>query len=514
LLAAHAMLAWLGRAPGIMTGQDDAQYLILGQSLRQGGYHELFRIDQPFHALYPPGYPAMLAVWGWPSGDRFDLLVALGVVLSVTSLLVTYLALRRRLGELVAVATVGLLAVNPMVVQVAGTVSSEVAYLWASAVTLYFLARAGESAATRRWLVLAGAAAIFAALTRVVGVTLLAAIGLHWAMERRWRAVGWLSLASATTVGAWLVWTTIAPDQHVGVSYAADLGAGLGTSPWVEPLPGRIPRNLVFYARRLLESVAVPSLAGTAADSALALILLGAMLLAGVVVLWRAWRPAAIYLLLYGGLLSVWTFAVGRYFPPITVVLVPALAAGAVAFGRRLTPSRPTAPMLAVVALLGSTALWRSVAQARTGARCDRSGPMPPDTCLTTDQAGFFAALRWTRDQTPPDAVVLTAKYAPFYYYTGRKTPSFRGAVARGDDGLLPFLEAQGASRILYTSLLVSEYNRLLPRLAANCGRLFVERHFPPRTYLFGIKAATDPTPSGDACRAVADLRAMGPPDG
>jgi hypothetical protein len=70
---AHMALAWASRNPGFMTGQDDAQYLLLGQSIRGGGYHELFRVDRPVHALYPPGYAAMLAVWGLLVGDRSSL---------------------------------------------------------------------------------------------------------------------------------------------------------------------------------------------------------------------------------------------------------------------------------------------------------------------------------------------------------------------------------------------------------------------------------------------------------
>ena len=64
LVLLHAVLCWLARPAGILTGQDDVEYLVLGQALREGSYHLLFRVDAQLHAQYPPGYPAMIAVWG------------------------------------------------------------------------------------------------------------------------------------------------------------------------------------------------------------------------------------------------------------------------------------------------------------------------------------------------------------------------------------------------------------------------------------------------------------------
>jgi MFS family permease len=516
-LGVHATLAWVGRPPGILTGQDDAQYLMLAQSLRQGGYHELFRVDLPVHALYPPGYPAMLALWGWPAGDRFDALVALGILLSVATLGFLFLALRRRFDDFTAAAAVVVLAFSPAWVRTAATVGSEVAYGWAAMLALLLAARADDVPAgtrARRWLAAAGVAAIFAGLTRVAGVTLLAALAAHWALDRRWRPVAWLGAAGAATVGAWLVWTGVAPDQHVGVSYAADLGAGLSDSPWVRPLPGRVPHHVDFYARQFLSALAVPNVPGTKLDSAAVLAGLGALVAAGLPALVRRWRPAALYLGCYAVLLAVWTFAESRYFVPLLAVLVPSLVLGALATGRRVLPSRPRAVAVTLVALLAVAGLARSTRDARRAAECGRGGPMPPDACLSADQAAFFAALRWVRDHTPPDAVVLTAKYAPFHYYTGRQTPSFRGALARGTDGLLPFLEAHGAGRILYTGLLVAEFNRLLPRLAALCDRLVIERHFPPRTYLFSARAPGEGAGGSEACDALEAVREAGPPEG
>ena len=44
VLVSHAVLAWLSREPGILTREDDAEYIVLAQSLQDFGYHESFRV--------------------------------------------------------------------------------------------------------------------------------------------------------------------------------------------------------------------------------------------------------------------------------------------------------------------------------------------------------------------------------------------------------------------------------------------------------------------------------------
>ncbi|MFN0181263.1 MAG: hypothetical protein ACKVZ0_20850 [Gemmatimonadales bacterium] len=497
VIVLHATLAWLGRAPGIMTGQDDAQYLMLAQSLREGGYHEAFRVDRPLHALYPPGYPLMLALAGWPFADRYDAVVAFGVAISGLSLGIFFVALSRRLPISVALGATALLAVNPDLTTVAGTISSEVGYLALSALALFLASQPDREG---RGTVATMAAAVAAALTRVLGITLIGALALHWFLDRRWRALAGLVVTSALTVGGWLLWTAIAPDQHVGVSYRADLTAGLSTSlPWVEPLPGRLVSNATFYAKRLLWTLAMPNVEGTPVDNVAGVALLVVLLAVGTGALWRRWRLAALYLASYGALLAIWTWAQGRYLAPLALVVVPAVVMGAYALTSRFAPRWATIAVAVVTMMLGGTALGRSVANARAMAGCDRGGPTPPVNCLTASQASFFEAARYIKDSTPPDAVFLTAKYATLHHYTGRTAVSYRGALARDSADFLPFLDGNRVRYVLLASLELSEFNRLGPLLAKTCHRLSVVRAFDPGTWLL----ATTPDLAAPACRAV-----------
>jgi hypothetical protein len=507
ILIAHVVLAWWSRPPGILTGQDDAQYLALAQSLRQGGYYETFRIDNPIHSLYPPGYPLLLAVWGGLFGDRFDTLVASSVLLSAASLLLWFAALRRRFPVAVAGSAQVLLALNPDLIEMASTVRSEIGYLFWTVLAWYLIGADREPAARvagRARTGWGGAAAIVATMTRIVGVTMLLALIADWLSRRRWRTAAGLALGALVPVGGWLVWTSVAPDQYVGMSYAADLAAGLTDRPWVTPLPGRIPDHLLFYSQTFLRAIGVPNLPGTAVESAAALILLGAALAVGWWALLQTWRALALYLLFSFGLLAVWTFTEHRYFAPLMVVVVPAVLLGVDTIVRRRWPLRASAVTVGVALLLAGGAGWRSLEQAGRYRGCQRGAEPPAGSCLTPDQRAFFEALRWIRDRLPPDAVLLSAKYAALHYYTGRRTTPYRAALARDTSALLPFLAEQKTDWILLTNLLNLEPRRLVPKLEPLCRQLALERHFPPRAYLLRVRQANDTTDWGSGCRAVA----------
>lgn len=495
----HVWLAWSARDPGIMTGQDDAQYLILGQSIRAGGYHELFRVDRPVHALYPPGYPAVLAVWGAVVGDRYDGLVALSVAFGAASLLLLGLTLRRLVEPALAVAATWLLAINTDVVSSSGSISSEAPFIFFSMASLA-LAR-GDS---RRILWLAGLAALLAALTRVVGVVLLGAIALHWVLARRGKATGWLLVATLLTVGAWLAWTAAAPDQHEGVSYARDLVAGVAASQGVEPLPGRLLSNTVYYAKRLAWTVALPSVRGTVIDNVIATGVLAATAMAGLVTLLGRWRPASLYGLGYAGLLVVWTWPITRYLVPIEFVLVPAIVLGAAALAARVRPTWSVAAALGVALGLGGLATVRTADLVASRVGCDRSGDMPPANCLSSAQARFFDALRYITRELPSEAVLLSAKYATLYYYTGRTTVSYRGTLAQDSASMVPFLRGQRVTHVLLGRLHISEKRDLAPRLRAACRNLAVERAFGEATFLFRLETAT-PVDADRACSTIDD---------
>ena len=514
----HAGMAWWSRPPGILTGQDDAEYVMLGRSLRAGGYHELHRIDRPVHAQYPPGYPALLAAWGAAAGDDFDALVLLNVGISAALLAAVYATLRRRgFGEVEATGSVVVLAVNPALVAMAGSLRSEPPYTLLSMVCLLMLAAREPRAGQRT---LAGAAAIVAALTRSIGVTLVAAVAAHWLIERRWKTLTLFAGAAALTLGSWLAWTALAPERYTGSSYIGDLTAGTGERGTLAPkFPDRIPEHISWYARIGVPwMLGVPTVQGTVLDNAIALLLLVGLGGLGVWTFARRWRPAALYLGVYGALLAVWVWRVERFVIPLLPIIVAAVLVGAGRLGTLLRLRRPWLAVVATALVLFAGGVARTTEDLAEAARCDRSAQLPDAECLTADQASFFEAVRWIRTHTAEDAVFLTAKSAPFWLYTGRRTISY-GTARRTDTlAVLPFLREQATDYVLLTALERGEPRRLAPRLLRVCGALALEASFPPNGYLFRIRAPDERMRAGPACGALRDYleanRGRWEPDG
>jgi hypothetical protein len=497
----HVVAAWLARPMGFMTGQDDAEYVILARSLRSGGYHELHRAGEPIHAQYPPGYPAMIAAWTALVGDEFDRVVLLNLGLSAAMLLVLRrVMLKRRFGEVEATGSVLVLAVNPSLVGLAGSVRSEPAHML---LALGCLLALGAPRPTRRSLVIGGALAIAAALTRSIGAALLAAVAAHWLLERRWKAVAAFAVAAGVTVGAWLVWTALAPGQYVGSSYVADLRAGTAGVTWAPGPLRRIPDNVAWYARTAVPwALAIPTVRGTVLDNAASLLLLILLGSLGLWTLLRRWRPAALYLLLYAGVLALWLWRVERFVVGLLPLIVPAVLMGGTALGALVRLRRPWLVPAAIALVLLATGAVRTADAVADARRCDRTATLPDPACMTADQASFFDAIRWTQARADEDAVFLTAKAAPLWIYTGRQSVSFHAAARADTAALIPFLQELGTDYILLTVLDEAEPRRFAPRLAAVCDRLALEATFPPNALLFSIR--TGASSNGDACTALA----------
>ena len=86
LLAIHCAVVWYFRYTSITFGDDDAGYLLLARSLSQFHYRDLQEIGAPIAVRYPPGYPAVLALWQWLVGGSLPFLILLNVGLSAATL--------------------------------------------------------------------------------------------------------------------------------------------------------------------------------------------------------------------------------------------------------------------------------------------------------------------------------------------------------------------------------------------------------------------------------------------
>lgn len=507
VLALHAALAWSGRMPGVLTGEDEATYLLLARELRHLRYTDVFLAHQPVHAMYPPGYPATLALWSAAIGDGFDGLLVLSIAASAGALLLTFVTIRRLWSTPVALLVLVPLAVNPYLVERAGALASEAPYMMLTILALWGAARGDQ-----RSLIIAGTAAVAAMLTRSMGLTVFAALAAHWLWGRKFVGAATLGAGAALTVGAWLAWSFTAPGKLVGASYAADFTqAGAAGPPavlgFLAVLGSRIATNVPTYLGLTTPSLLpLPAVPGTPVDNGLGAALTAVGLLTGLVLLWQRWRAAALYLLATAAVLAVWPWHVERFVMPLLPLLVTAMVLGVGALVGRRWPRWRVAAMAAVAGLLflRGTALVTSDLSAM--ARCERGHRAPAPSCVSPDQTSFFAALEYVRSELPDDAILLTTKRATAYYYTGRRQIQWRTAAAVGADRLVGFLRDRGVGYVILGSLHWADLDELPNALEPNCAAFELVGVFPPRTYLLRLRAANEPD-DGSGCRALAEHR-------
>src|SRR5690606_32793717 len=285
LLLLHAVLAWLIREPGITVRNDDALYVLLARSLGGGHFLDQHLQGAPPHALYPPGYPALLLLIGWVGGERLDLFLGVNVLLSVASLALTFDLVRRHWSVAPAFLVLGALVANTSLVRYAGSLVSEPAYLFLRTLALWLLSRGRADA---RALTLATVAAIAAGLTRNVGVVLLAAMVAWLLLERRYRAACLVAVAGGMVLGGWLLRVFLLPDEFrtVGRSYAEDVERMMDRGGRYF-LFKRAKIGVVYATTHLPQSLPVPAVSRTATSLAVWGWFLAAVIPLGLIAWWQ-----------------------------------------------------------------------------------------------------------------------------------------------------------------------------------------------------------------------------------
>jgi hypothetical protein len=545
LLVLHAWLAWTIRIPAITTGGDDAALLALARALREGSYRELWTVGTPIHAMYPPGFPSLLALIGATDVTALPRVIGMNIAASVTALALAAV-LAGRITPWLGVATLAVLAPNPALVDAAGRAMSEPVFTALVLATLVTLA--GGAHTTRRFAI-AGACAIAAALTRSIGVALIAAVVLDALLNARWRAAAALSVAATVTVGVWLGWTLRAPDAAPGTSYVADAvfvptasipgdanedgsavsSSAPATAPRSTSAPAPAPptfaalllqrasHNVPGYLTGVIPVLlAQPSIPDTPVDNVLGLVALLALGAAGTAWLLRNQRAMLLTLVCYAGILTVWPYLVARFLVPVLPLIVLLLLVGAWRMGGRLGGIRWQAPALAVAtSMLALATLSPTMARRHEVAGCDRSADVTRTLgCVSERQRDFFAAVSALDSLAaqPPrgDAspAILTAKAPTVFLLSGRAAVRQTAALSRSDpDTFLTWLRAEHVDLILLSHVHIGQWG-LSPMLRARCEDFEVLRTYPTFAAVLRVRPEHGSREAGvvveSACAAIA----------
>ncbi|MFN2399282.1 MAG: glycosyltransferase family 39 protein [Gemmatimonadaceae bacterium] len=500
LLVVHAVLVWHLRIPGITTGNDDAWYLLLARSLRAGGYEDAFIVGSPAHSQYPPVYPFFLALAGILTGDRLEAILALSAVISALTFVAMFDAVRRLWSPSLALMALALVALNPRLIVGAGQIRSETLFLALTMLSLWALAR--SPVAERRGLAMG--ASVAAALTRTVGMTLPIALLLHWAIRRRTRTLVAFAAFSAITAWAWLAWSIWSPDKSVSSSYIVQAARSIDRMGRDGPeWPARtFNAVLTYFSEFIPYSLPLPTISGTIVDNAALVLLAGVLGAVGMIVMWRGWHAAALYVIVTLALLFVWPWRVQRFVEPLLPFMLVALLLGASTIGARRSARWAFVAPLLLTVLIGSTAIARTANLVAERRGCDRSDPGRSPGCFSAEQRGFFALADYVATSTPDSAVFLTPKAATLAYLTDRKVDMVKPVIVADSTRFANYLLAVGITHVVLSNLVITD-RKFTRELAGVCQNLELASEFPPSSYLFRVRADSSTARSEAACNAV-----------
>jgi hypothetical protein len=395
---------------------DDGQYVVAAKALATGaGYRQLQDPASPPQAKFPVLFPLVLSA-AWLAAPSLPDAAAIMSRLCSASLgvagAIVYLAARRRF-RLPARAAAPLVLAGftlPALAGLGAQVMSEPLFLLLASAGLALAA--GADVRTRDWW-LAGLAVGLAALTRSIGVSIVAGL-LAWCVWRRRWPVG-LVVPMLALPAAWFAWSVTSgatPTPADPLGYGADYRGWLRTVP-VDAWPVVLRDNLLAVFVHGGHLVAQSGLwMAPAACRPYAALLVGIAVMA--LVAWGAYRVGGAWtwaLACYLAMTVAWPWPPSRF---LVVVLPLALVLPWAAVGGRRTTRTGLSVVAAVLAAanIGYAAASWSTARAAQGLVVTPGAPAP--------WREYEALFDWIRRSTPPGAVVVSVAEPMVYLYAGR----------------------------------------------------------------------------------------------
>jgi len=448
LVVLHLALALGAYDPSPYVGGDNATYLALAHSLlERGTFVELWDPAMRPQALYPPLFPAVLALGMWAGLRTYVTLKFVVMGFSALGVLASYLWMRRAGGPRLALVGGLWLAIGPGLLNLTHWVLSDVPFwafttlaIWAFAhVPWKDAADADGGDGTRRrlaWIAAGAAATAAASLTRSAGLPLMLGAAVWLVMRRDWRG---LLVYAAIAYPPWGLWT------HRG-SQAGATGAATAVFPWqVDPyrpelgtVTGaaflrRIVDNTVQYAAHHVPTLLTGEWTGRTA--AIVGSVVGLLALVGWARRLRAPGVVEVWIPIYLGLILAWpqNWSGERLILPVLPMLVLYALDSAAALARGVGARMParvrghtSAPVWAMGAACAGVLLLAvpgAVREVRTGRECTarfHAGEKFP--CMPGVWRDFFTLGTMVRGRLPAGAVVIARKPTLWHMESGYRS--------------------------------------------------------------------------------------------
>jgi hypothetical protein len=437
--------------PYLNPADDSGRYMVLGESLaKTGDLRLLNEARHPRDTLYPPGFPAMIALWirvtGRDPGGVVLLVKATQIVLMIGMLpLLTLLLKRARLSRPALIAALLTAALCPATAAYANEVMSETPFLLLLLAAIVLLERRARlpkegkkerpPARWKRLLALLCAAAAF--LTRTAGIALLLTL-IGWF----WRRYGWrwgllALLTTLVVVGGWQWRNQQIVRSHPEIHYSTYLDQFSLRDP-DDPHGGRIQLNAIgllgrarrglpiyigMIPRTILYTMAPPhtlwlGLFYAAAIPLTLLTLLGFM---------EGWRRglylSGVFSALFWLFAAMWPWHSARFLFPLAPFILMYLYLGIEVFANGLQRRAGLRLTRVVLAALGALLLAHFARVDYVVIPPERR-PALPGYALGRNrpEGGFYAACAWLQQNAPPDTLVMGRPAYLLHLYSGHPT--------------------------------------------------------------------------------------------
>ena len=208
---------------------DDGIYLVTAKALATGqGYKILSLPGEPWQTKYPPLYPLALSIL-WQANPDFPGNLVLFFVFSILSMLIfhaltaAYLVKKSFTGPVQVLLILLLTAFNWRVLILATSILSEALYSVLALCVLWLASSEGKRPAGQKGLWLGVSLAlllVLAALTRLVGISLLAAVLFYSLKRREIRRFLLPIVLSVSIIAGWFLWCYLHQSSSIGTHIA------------------------------------------------------------------------------------------------------------------------------------------------------------------------------------------------------------------------------------------------------------------------------------------------------
>lgn len=393
----------------VLLEKDSASYALLGENIaRSAGYYDYFLPDPAPHTFFPPGYPFILSIVLRFFG-RSLFFLRLATVLMAGCAILVMTGLLRKLKEKYILPIFILFSLNSLFLNFTHTITSEAAYLLFSWSAIYLILDDEKRSAAGK-LIPGLLLAIIAFYTRTIGITLYVSIFVYLWAEKRFREAllaGLLGLLILPWAGYLFIkgggYTQVffmrnVYDASAGIIKSADIPLRILSN--LKYYTGKVTSDLLFFPYFKEVTFGNILLPVKVALSALFTFLFSYGFISSVR---KLRRLTDIYVLVYLSALLFWPFHDERFLLPVYPFLL----------GYLFVPVKwgfMKALRLSAISLLFIAVFFSNIESVMNLAD-KKNNPGRP----------FLETALWIKNNTPPEAVIISPDPVKVYYYTGRR---------------------------------------------------------------------------------------------